>query len=71
MPSTNASSAEPLDFGLATDRQAHLDDITVDIVTIHETHSLKDALAGLPNGQCHCARAEPATGLVGRLSVAP
>ena len=37
MPSTNASSAEALDFGLATDHQTHLDDVMVDIVTVHET----------------------------------
>ena len=37
MPSTNASSAHALDFGRATCRQTHVDDITVDIVAIHET----------------------------------
>ena len=51
---TNKNSAEAQDFGLAVDRTAHLDDITVNIVSIRETHSLKEALAGLPNGQCHC-----------------
>lgn len=54
MPSTNSDRAEARDFGLAIDRQVDLDDITVNIVTIRETHSLKEALAGLPNGQCQC-----------------
>ena len=54
MPYTNIDTAEARDFGLATDRETHLDDITVSFVTIHQTHSLKEALAGLPNGQCHC-----------------
>jgi hypothetical protein len=54
MPSTNGDQAETKDFGLAIDREAHLDDITVNFVSIKETHSLKDALAGLPNGQCQC-----------------
>jgi hypothetical protein len=51
---TNKNVAEVEDFGVAVDRTAHLDDITVNIVSIRETHSLKDALAGLPNGQCMC-----------------
>ena len=41
-------------FGVAVDRTAHLDDITVNIVSIRETHSLRDALAGLPDGNCKC-----------------
>lgn len=36
------------------DRTDHLDDITVNIVSIRETHSLKDMLGPLPNGQCRC-----------------
>ena len=51
---TNKNTAETQDFGLAVDRSAHLDDITVNFVSIRQTHSLKDALAGLPNGQCAC-----------------
>ena len=54
MPVTSKESAEAQDFGVAIDRTAHLDDITVNIVTIRETHSLKDALAALPGGQCAC-----------------
>lgn len=54
MPSTNKNIAESQDFGLAVDRTDHLDDITVNFVSIRETHSLRDALAALPNGQCHC-----------------
>lgn len=54
MPYTSKNTAEAQDFGLAVDRTAHLDDITVNIVSIRETHSLREALAGLPNGQCQC-----------------
>jgi hypothetical protein len=54
MAYTSKSAAEAQDFGMAVDRTAHLDDITVNIVSIRETHSLRDALAGLPGGQCHC-----------------
>ena len=54
MAFTNKNTAETQDFGLAVDRTAHLDDITVNIVSIRETHSLKDALAGLPDGNCKC-----------------
>ena len=51
---TNKNMAEIQDFGLAVDHTAHLDDITVNIVSIRESHSLKDALAGLPDGNCRC-----------------
>ena len=51
---TNKNIAEAQDFGLAVDRQAHVDDMTIDFVSIRETHSLKDALAGLPGGHCTC-----------------
>jgi len=54
MPYTSKTAAEANDFGMAVDRTAHLDDLTVNIVSIRETHSLKDALAGLPGGQCTC-----------------
>ena len=54
MPVTSKDTAEAQDFGVAVDRTAHLDDLTVNFVSIRETHSLKDALSGLPNGQCVC-----------------
>ena len=54
MAYTNKDTAETQDFGLAVDRTAHLADITVNIVSIRESHSLKDALAGLPDGDCKC-----------------
>jgi hypothetical protein len=54
MPVTSKDTAEAHDFGLAVDRSADLDDITVNIVSIRETHSLKDALASLPGGHCSC-----------------
>ena len=67
MPVTNKSTAEVQDYGVAVDRTAHLDDITVNLVSIRETHSLKDALAALPGGKCEC----PHWGYVlsGRLTV--
>ena len=54
MPVTSRTTAEERDFGLAVDRTAHLDDYTVNFVTIVETHSLKEMLAGLPGGNCRC-----------------
>ena len=54
MAYTSKNTAETQDFGVAVDRTAHLDDITVNFVSIRESHSLKDALAGLPNGHCTC-----------------
>jgi quercetin dioxygenase-like cupin family protein len=54
MPSTNKDTAELNDFGIAADRQDHLSDYTVNFVAIRETHSLRDMLASLPQGQCHC-----------------
>src|SRR6476620_12744005 len=54
MAYTSKNTAETQDFGVAVDRTAHLDDLTVNFVSIRETHSLKDALSGLPNGQCVC-----------------
>jgi hypothetical protein len=54
MPYTSKNTAEAQDFGLAVERRAELEDITVGIVSIRETHSLKDALAGLPGGICQC-----------------
>src|SRR3954452_16718980 len=54
MPVTSKDSAESQDFGVAVDRTAHLDDVTVNIVTIRETYSLKEALAALPDEHCKC-----------------
>ena len=54
MPSTNKDDAELSDFGVAADHSDHLDDYTVNFVSIRETHSLRDMLAALPGGQCHC-----------------
>jgi len=54
MPVTSKDTAEAQDFGLAVDRTAHLDDLTVNFVSIRETHSLKDALSALPSGRCEC-----------------
>ena len=51
---TNKNIAETQDFGVAVDRTTHLDNTTVQFVSIRETHSLKDALAGLPDGNCKC-----------------
>ena len=51
---TNKNIAETQDYGVAVDRTTHLDDTTVQFVSIRETHSLKDALAGLPDGNCKC-----------------
>lgn len=51
---TNKNLAETQDFGVAVDRTALIDDTTVSIVSIRETHSLRDALAGLPGGHCTC-----------------
>lgn len=67
MPSTNKDIAELNDLGIAADRQDHLNDYTVNFVAIRETHSLRDMLASLPEGRCHC----PHWGYVfsGRISV--
>jgi len=54
MPGTNKDIAEFADFGLAAEHTDHLDDYTVNFVTIREGHSLRDALAGLPGGACRC-----------------
>ncbi len=54
MPYTNKDTADTQDYGLAVDRTAHLEGITASIVSIRAAHSLKDALAGLPDGNCKC-----------------
>jgi mannose-6-phosphate isomerase-like protein (cupin superfamily) len=67
MPFTSRETAKEQDFGQAIDRTAELEGYSCSFVTIQQTHSLKDMLAGLPNGQCHC----PHWGylLSGRMSV--
>jgi mannose-6-phosphate isomerase-like protein (cupin superfamily) len=52
MSKTTADKTE--EFPLALDFSGDRDGYTIDFVTIRETHSLKDVLAGLPNGQCQC-----------------
>jgi mannose-6-phosphate isomerase-like protein (cupin superfamily) len=54
MPLTSTKTAQQQDFGLAAQGTAHLDGYTVQFVTIRETHSLKDMLAGLPGSHCRC-----------------
>ena len=55
MPSLSTESAPNVqDFGPAVDRSGDLDDITVDFVTIKETHSLAPLLRGLPADSCQC-----------------
>ena len=54
MPFTSKATAQEQDFGLAVDRRADLDDYTVEFVSIRETHSLRDMLAGLPGSHCRC-----------------
>jgi hypothetical protein len=55
MPKTSKDTATGLtDVGLAEDRSENLDGYAVDFVTIRETHDLRQALAGLPDGMCPC-----------------
>ena len=54
MPVTSKDTAEAQDFGIAVDRSAHLDDLTVNFVAVHETMDSEDMLVALPNGQCSC-----------------
>jgi mannose-6-phosphate isomerase-like protein (cupin superfamily) len=54
MPLTSTKTAQKQDFGLAVQGTANLDGYTVQFVTIRETHSLKDMLAGLPGSHCRC-----------------
>jgi hypothetical protein len=42
------------DVGPAVDQGGDLDDITVNFVTIKETHSLAPLLRGLPGDSCQC-----------------
>src|SRR5205823_14653603 len=55
MPKLSKDSAPNVqDVGLAADQGGDLDDITVDFVTIKETHSLAQLLRGLPGDSCQC-----------------
>ena len=51
---SKATASHFLDAGLAIDRGEHLDDYTVDFVTIRQTHSLAPLLKGLPEDACQC-----------------
>ncbi len=42
------------DAGPAVDRSGDLDDITVDFVTIRQSHALAPLLRGLPGDSCQC-----------------
>ncbi len=55
MPKVSKASASNVhDFGAAIDHAEHLDDYTVNFVSIRETHSLAPLLAGLPGDACQC-----------------
>ena len=55
MPKLSQDSAPNVqDFGPAVDRGGDLDDITVNFVTITESHSLAPLLRGLPGDSCQC-----------------
>jgi hypothetical protein len=55
MPKVSKDSAgQVADYGPAIDRSEHLDDITVDFVTIRQSHSLAELLRGLPGDSCQC-----------------
>ena len=55
MPKLSKDSAPNVqDIGLAVDQGGDLDDITVNFVTIKETHSLAQLLRGLPGDSCQC-----------------
>jgi hypothetical protein len=55
MPKVSKDSAgQVANYGPAVDRSEHLDDITVDFVTISHSHSLAEVLRGLPGDSCPC-----------------
>ena len=55
MPRLNKESAPKVqDAGPAVDRNGDLDDITVNFVTIRQSHSLAPLLRGLPGDSCQC-----------------
>jgi hypothetical protein len=51
---SKATASQVQDFGPAMDRAEHLDDYTVDFVSIRQTHSLAPLLEGLPGNACQC-----------------
>jgi hypothetical protein len=55
MPKLSKDSAPNVqDAGPAIDRGGDLDDLTVDFVTIRQSHSLAPLLLGLPGDSCQC-----------------
>jgi hypothetical protein len=54
MPKASKNTAPAHDFGPALDHSEHLDDYTVNFVTIKQTHSLAPLLKGLPDDACQC-----------------
>ena len=55
MPSLSKDSAPNVhDVGPAVDQGGDLDDITVNFVTIRQSHSLAPLLRGLPGDSCQC-----------------
>ena len=55
MPRLSKDSAPNVqDVGPAVDQGGNLDDITVNFVTIRESHSLAPLLRGLPGDSCQC-----------------
>ena len=68
MPKTSRETTPiRMDFEIAEDRACDLDDITINFVTIRQSHDLAPMLAGLPGGVCQC----PHWGVVtkGRMTV--
>lgn len=51
---SKATASQVQDFGPAIDHAEHLDDYTVDFVSIRQTHSLAPLLVGLPDDACQC-----------------
>jgi hypothetical protein len=51
---SKATASKVTDFGAAVDHAEHLDDYTVDFVSIRESHSLAPLLKGLPGDACQC-----------------
>jgi hypothetical protein len=55
MPKVSKATASHVqDFGPAIDHAEHLEDYTVDFVSIRQTHSLAPLLQGLPGDSCQC-----------------
>jgi hypothetical protein len=51
---SKATASQVQDFGPAIDHAEHLEDYTVDFVSIRQTHSLAELLKGLPGDACQC-----------------